>query len=52
LTPDDKRLADRVEHVRGLAVALQQHLANLATPLEKDSNHARNMSKAIKFADK
>ena len=50
--PDEERLAQRVEHLRGLTTALQQQLADLPTPLPKDSNQAQRLQRALAVATK
>lgn len=50
--PDDERLAHRVEHLRGLATTLQQQLADLTTPAEKDANHVQRLQRALAVAFK
>lgn len=50
--PDEERLAQRVEHVRGVATTLQQHLADLPTPAEKVSNHVQRLNRALAVAFK
>jgi transposase len=50
--PDDERLAHRVEHLRGLATTLQQQLADLPTPPEKDSNPVQRLQRALTVAFK
>ena len=50
--PDEERLAQRVEHLRGLVTALQQQLIDLPTPLPKDSNQAQRLQRALAVATK
>jgi transposase len=50
--PDDERLAQRVEHLRGLATTLQQQLADLPTPPVKDSNQVQHLQRALAVAFK
>ena len=50
--PDDERLAQRVEHLRALAMALQQQLAALPPPLDQDSRHVQQLQRALSVAFK
>jgi len=49
--PDDERLAHRIEHLRGLAMALQEQLAALSTA-DKDSKHVQHVQRALAVAFK
>ncbi len=50
--PDEERLAHRVEHLRGLATALQQQVANLAISPQQESNHVQRLQRALAVAFK
>jgi transposase len=50
--PDDERLAQRVEHLRGLATTLQQQVADLAISPEQESNHVQRLQRALAVAFK
>jgi len=45
--PDDERLCHRVEHLRGLATALQRQLVDLPTLPEKEANHVQSLQRAL-----
>lgn len=50
--PDEERLAHRVEHLRDLATTLQQQLADLTSPAQKDANHVQRLQRALAVAFK
>ena len=50
--PDEERLAQRVEHLRGLATTLQQRLAELPTSSKKESQDVQRMQRALVVACK
>jgi transposase len=49
---DDERLAQRVEHLRGLATTLQQQVVDLAISPEQESNHVQRLQRALAVAFK
>lgn len=50
--PDDERLAQRVEHLRGMATTLQQQVADLAISPQQESNHVQRLQRALAVAFK
>jgi transposase len=49
---DEERLAQRVEHLRGLATTLQEQLAALSTSPENESNSVQRLRRALAVAFK